>query len=167
MTGTVGLRGLAACAAVALAASACAYSVNPSSGSTYRTIAIPVLENETLEYGVEDLATRTLIDTFQEDNRMEVVSPGEAQTILRGKITGYSRDAYTFDASEQVQEYKVQLTLDLEYGVVATGKNVWRENNYIVWATYKPADGETEETGKERAMAKLADEVVARTIEGW
>ena len=125
--------------------------------------------NETLEYGLEERITRQLTETFLDDNRIEVVAAGEAETILRGRVTGYQRKAFSFDEREQVQEYRIEVTIDLEYQEVSSGNTIWHEERFFVWASYDPFGNppEDEELGKDRVVEKLSREVVARTLEGW
>jgi outer membrane lipopolysaccharide assembly protein LptE/RlpB len=154
---------------VFLLAMGCGYSLSSTSGSSHRSVAIPMFANATLEYALEEQLTRAIVDAFLEDNRLEVVSAEEAETVLRGSVISYERTALTYDQSEQVQEYRVVVTLELEYQEVSSGNTIWREEDFRVWASYDPSldNPEDEEVGKERAVEKVAGEVVARTIEGW
>src|SRR5262245_62003562 len=162
-----------------LAVAGCAYSVSPTGKLAHHTIAIPMFVNESLEYGLDQKATNAVQKAFLDDNRLKVVNTAEAETVLRGTIKKYARGALTFNEREQVQEYKVGITLDLDYVEISSGKSIWHEPGFYVWASYAPGAAETsasgdslvtaedEEGAKTLALAKAAREVVARTIEGW
>jgi hypothetical protein len=164
-------------AAGAFSVAGCAYSVSPAGRLAHRTIAIPMFVNESLESGLDEAAARVIQDAFLDDNRLKVVNAAEAETVLRGIVKKYERAAYTFDEHEQVQEYKVEMVLDLDYVEVSSGKSLWHEPSYYVWAAYTPSATETstpdslravtEEEAKTVALEKAGREVVARTIEGW
>ena len=165
-----------AIAAAGAAAGGCAYSLSPSGNLAHRTIAVPMFTNESLQYGLEEQATNAIQQAFISDNRMKVVSPADAETVLHGTIKKYNRGAYTYDESEHVQEYKVEITIDLDYVDVATGKSIWHEPAYYVWASYRPeGPAPTDSLGPavdeqgaiQQALAKAGRETVARTIEGW
>lgn len=161
-------------AALALAAG-CGYTVNPQGRSPYESVAIPMFANRTLEAGLEEAATRAVADAFQRDNRLHVKGPTESDTLLRGEVKEFpAPQAYTYDKSEVVKEYRVTVVLDLELVEAKSGKTLWHEPNFSAWAVYEPGaavadegEGITLDDAKEIALEKLANEVVARTLEGW
>lgn len=162
-------------AALAVAAAGCGYTVNPQGRSPYESISIPMFANRTLEVGLEEAATRAIADAFQRDNRLHVIGTEQSDTVLRGEVKEFPPpQAYTYDKSEQVQEYRVSVVIDLELVEAKSGKTIWHEAAFSAWAVYEPgaavaAEGEglTIDDAKRIALEKLANEVVARTLEGW
>lgn len=151
--------------ACALIISGCGvYSFSGSVGSSIETIAVPIFENETVEFGIaEDLSTG-VIDGFVADNTLKVVGRSKADATLEGTITKYERIAYTYDENDQVQEYKVIITL----GARLTKKDggiIWEETALTAYGIYKAE--EEEETGQDRAIEKIAEDVVNRTVRDW
>lgn len=81
--------------------SGCAYRVGDFDRQIpggYRTIAIPVFKNKTMEAGIETYFTNAVIREFQRGRVGKVVSKNDAQTTLEGSI-----DSITYRVSSQVE----------------------------------------------------------------
>jgi hypothetical protein len=134
------------------------------------TIAVPVLLNETLEYGAEQGVTDAIINEFTEDNALRVVGEEEADSILRGAIVLYERSVMSYDASGDPKEYKVRVVATLSYEDLTKNEVVWEEE-VEGWAVYSDtaAGGykATEEEAREYAFVKLAQDVLSKTVQGW
>ncbi len=134
------------------------------------TIAVPVLLNETLEYGAEQGVTDAIINEFTEDNALRVVGEEEADSILRGAIVLYERPVMSYDASGDPKEYKVRVVAKLSYEDLTKNEVVWEEE-VEGWAVYSDtaAGGyeATEEEAREYAFVKLAQDVLSKTVQGW
>ena len=90
---------LAALAASLLAAGCGYYSFSPAvQKGGIGTVAIPVLGNESLEYGIETDVTEALNETFTEDGGLRVVAEDEADALLRGAVGLYERAVMSDDA---------------------------------------------------------------------
>ena len=134
------------------------------------SIAVPVLLNETLEYGAEQGVTDAIIAQFTEDNTLRVVREEEADSILRGAIVLYERPVMSYDASGNPKEYKVRVVAKLSYEDLTKNEVVWEEE-VEGWAVYSDtaAGGyeATEEEAREYAFVKLAQDVLSKTVQGW
>ena len=166
----------ASLALVASLAGCAYYSTSATGGGTsFRSIAVPLFKNETLEHGLEETVTRTVADAFIEDNNLDVVAETEAQSILWGTIADYRRIPFTFNAQNVVIEYKLEIVARVEYEDRENNKTVWSDNDLRAWATYaaEGTSGGSEETvasedeAVEVAVDKLARELVAKTVGGW
>ena len=170
------LRGAAATLAVLLvlallAASGCGYySFSPAVKTHISTIAVPILTNETLEFGVEQDLTDALISEFADDNTLRVVGEDSADSILRGAVAIYERPVMSYDASGNPREYKVRVVARLTYEDVKREEIVWQED-VEGWAVYSET-GEgggltSEEEARESALVNLAQDVLSKTVQGW
>ncbi len=134
------------------------------------TIAVPVLLNETLEYGAEQAVTDAIINEFTEDNALRVVGEEEADSILRGAIVLYERPVMSYDASGDPKEYKVRVVAKLSYEDLTKNEVVWEEE-VEGWAVYSDTEAggykATEEEAREYAFVKLAQDVLSKTVQGW
>lgn len=161
--------------AAAVASPSCAYySFSPTGGRGGKgglsTIAIPILVNETLEYGVEQELTDALVEEFTDDNSLRVVPEDQAESILRGTIVRYERPVVSYDAGGSPQEYKVRVVARLSYVNASTRETIW-EDEIEGWAIYSSAgeggDVTSEDEAKAVAFEKLAQDVLAKTVQGW
>lgn len=141
------------------------YSFSGSMSSGITTIAVPVLGNESVEYGIAEDLTSGIIERFVADNTLKVLASSKADAVLEGVIVKYERSAYTYDESDQVQEYKVDIVVKISLNKT-DGSSVWEDGALRGYGIYK-ADSESEEDGKDRAIAKIAEDIVNRTIKDW
>ena len=146
------------------------YGFSSSVKTHISTIAVPVLLNETLEYGVEQGVTDAIIAEFTEDNTLRVVREEETDSILRGAVVLYERPVMSYDAAGNPKEYKVRIVAKLSYEDLTKNEIVW-EKEIEGWAVYSDtaAGGyeATEEEAREYAFVKLAQDVLSKTVQGW
>ena len=146
------------------------YSFSSAVKSHISTIAVPILGNETLEYGAEQGVTDALIDEFTEDNALRVVGEEEADSILRGTVVLYQRPVMSYDAAGNPREYKVRVVAQLSYEDLTTNQVIWEEE-VEGWAVYSESgeggDLTSEDEARDYAFSKLAQDVLSKTVQGW
>jgi len=142
------------------------YSFSGSGLSGIDSIAIPLFENQTQEYGLREALTEKIAEMFVQDNTLKVVNERTADSILRGVVTRYARETHTFDEQENPQEYISRIWVKVSFEEKKDKKVVWKEDNLLGWGIYSAQD-ETEEMGKQRAIEKLAEDIVNKTVKGW
>lgn len=130
-----------------------------------KTIAIPLFENQTEEYGIREELTNKLVLAFVQDNTLKVTNERIADAVLRGTILKYQKDAYTFDGNENVKEYIARIYVKIIVEDKKHNKNIWEEDNLQGWGTF-PADS-SEAYGKSEAIDKLTEDILNRTVKGW
>ena len=135
----------------------------------------PALENQTQEFGITEALTQGIIDGFIQDNSLKVTSADQADALVTGTITGYERNPYTCDQQENVKEYIIRIYVKASVEKTRDKSKIWEAEKLEGWGTFRivgdPNDPEfqpeTEETGKQRAIAKLAEDLVNRTVKSW
>ncbi len=153
-------------ATVLLASSSCAfYTPKPSQTATVESIGIPLMENETAEYGLAEQLTVGVTDGLIEDNTLQVVDPSRAESVLEATILTYERSPYTYDIDENVSEYLVEVTVRARLVRQETGETIWDAASIRAWGEY--AASETEQDGQRRAIEKLTEEILNRTVKSW
>ena len=161
---------LLAAAMLVLAAGCSHYSFSSAVKTHISTVAIPVLVNETLEFGAEQDLTDALITEFTEDNALRVVGEEEADSIIRGTVVLYERPVISYDASGNPREYRVRVVARLSYEDLTLNEVMWEED-VEGWAVYsetgKGGDLQSEEQAREYAFEKLAQDVLSKTVQGW
>jgi hypothetical protein len=140
------------------------YTFSPSALGGIKSIAIPLFENQTLEGGIAEKLTDALAEGFVADNTLRVVPEGRSDSILRGAVVSYNRSAYTYDESEAVSEYIVNIDVEVSFMESKSGKVIW-EDRLSNWGTYDTA--EIEEIGQDGAIVKLVEDILNRTVKGW
>ncbi len=164
-------------AAVALAAAGlmvlagCShYGFSASVKTHISSIAIPILTNETLEFGVEQDLTNALITEFSDDNTLHVVGEDAADSILSGAVVLYERPVASYDASGNPREYKVRVVARLTYEDLTQDEIVWKDD-VEGWALYSVSgeggDLTTEDEARASALEKISQDVLGKTVQSW
>jgi hypothetical protein len=156
-----------------LGTGSCGYTSSPALLPPHlKTVAIPVFENATTEYTLEQDLTNAVIDRFVKDNHLRVVDERSANGIIQGKLIGYKNSVFGFSSAERSQEYRVTITCSVVFKDLVKNRELWNEPNLVKSANYFVVDvpGQTARTeldGRKEAIAKIADEILTRSVEGW
>ena len=95
-----------------------------------------------------------------------------AHAVVKGRITTYRNSVFGFSQSAQAQEYRVTLGASVTFKDQVKNRQLWSEPEMVKTANYYVVDtpgdsARTELDGRKRAIAKLAEEIVTRSVEGW
>jgi len=125
-----------------------------------RNIYLPLLEVD---------VRNAVIDRFLFDGNLKVVEEGRADFILRGNLKRYERTVLRYTDDDDVQEYRVHVTVSLELWTPQTDEPDWTESDFVGEATYFVSGPQaiSEETAIKNAITDLARRIVERTIENW
>ena len=163
---------LAVCAAAGLVLGSCGYTTSPALlPSHLKTLAVPVFENGTTEYTLEQDITTAVVAAFVRDNHLKVVDERSANCVLRGKVTQYKNAVFGFTNATQAQEYRVTIAVQVTFKDRVKNRELWSDE-IVRTANYYVQDvpgqlAKTELDGRKEAISKIADEVLSRSVEGW
>jgi hypothetical protein len=167
------LAGAVGVLAGALLAGACAYTTSSAVlPSHLRTVAVPVFENATSEYTLQQEITDAVVERLVRDNRLKVVDERSADCVVRGKVTEYKNSVFGFSAQNRAQEYRVAITVQIVFKDQVKNREMWRDDTMVKTANYYVQDvpGQTARTeldGRKEAIQKIADEILSRSTQGW
>jgi len=159
--------------ALALGAASCAYTTSTALlPSHLKTVAVPVFENGTPEYTLEQAVTDAVIARFVADNHLKIVDERSADCVIKGRITLYKNSVFGFSQTAQAQEYRVTLGASVTFKDQVKNRELWSAPDLVKTANHYVVDtpgatAKTELDGRKEAIAKLAEEIVARSVEGW
>jgi hypothetical protein len=145
------------------------------SGSTLpahiRTVAIPMFENKTSEFGVREDMTDALIIKFTQDNTLKVADRRSADSIVLGSIINVREQAGAYTANEEVNEIRVYVSVQAKFEDIQKRKVIWEES-ITQWGTYNPNapvgdEGSTRQDGISEAVEKIVDDIFNKTVSGW
>ena len=165
------------------------YSMAGSIPPHIKTIAIPLLENETAEFGVAEDITDGLIAEFTLENILPVVDINTAHSALQGKVVIITDAPYTFNQDEVVSEYRFTITLNMDWNDLVNDKTLISKK-YSGWGAYglsgdistdgidNEGDGlidelDDDEFGEPRAFAtmvavrKIAEDILNDIVSTW
>jgi len=100
-----------------------------------RSISIPLLDNETAEFGISEEITDNLLEKFTDENILRVVDEENSDSILRGSIVQAEDIPYTYSKEEVVGEYRFTISIDVEWVDVANDK-ILLQKIFKGWGAY-------------------------------
>jgi hypothetical protein len=139
------------------------------SGSTLpshlRTIQIHPVENKTLEAALPDRVQRGLQDGFRSrSNLRQVNQNGDAEIF--GTVTQYSHTPQS-TAGNDVTTWRVDILFKALFIDRVRGDTLYNNSQIQGYGAYTPDKGETEETGRARAIDNLVQTIVDNTVLAW
>ncbi len=90
-------------AAAGLFAGCFRYSFSGAVPSHLKTIAVPLLDNQTAEFGIAERITDQIIGEFQRDNTFKIADPGNSDSILKGSLVRVEDTPYTYSGQGEGQ----------------------------------------------------------------
>lgn len=160
--------------AVVTAVGSCGYTTSPALlPSHLKTIAIPVFENTTTEFALEQEMTDAVVRRFVADNKLKVVDERSANAVVHGRIIGYRNSVFGISTDQAVaQEYRVAITVEVVFKDQVKNREVWTDPSLVKTANYYVQDvpgqvARTELDGRREAITKIADEIFSRSVESW
>ena len=111
------------------------YSLAGSIPPHINSIAIPIVENQTAEFGMSESVTENILSKFNEENILRVTDEESAASILTGTITRITDAPYTFTKQEAVTEYRFTVHMNIEWFDIKNEK-VLLKKNFSGWGAY-------------------------------
>jgi len=140
------------------------------------TIAVPTFRNSippenllTNVAGLEIDITQAVIDEMVKDGNLKVVDRDKADLVLIGDIVAYEQEPFRFSRFEEVDEFRLFITVALRLEDQRTDEVYWIEERFSGDTQYfinGPREVPEEEAA-EIAIQDLADRVVNRVVEDW
>lgn len=119
--------------------------------------------------GLETDITRTVVDKYLFDGNLRPIKLESADLILKGELIEFRRDPLRYTESDEVEEYRLNLVVNIELWDPGENKLVWQENGFTGDTTYFTSgiNAKSEATAINDALSDLARRVVERTVEQW
>lgn len=144
-----------------------AYSFSSSGASHLKTVAIPIFQDRTSEFGIKEELTDEVISQFTRDNTLRVTDRRNADSLIEGTVLSVEDRAGAFSSDERVSDIRIFLTVQVKYEDLKKRKTVWEEN-ITQWGSFNPDNsGEGRETGIRQAIEKIAQEILNKSVSDW
>ena len=113
--------------------------------------------------------TRAVINRYQFTGLLRPARLEQADCRLEGELTDFRRDALRSNASSQVEEWRLNLVVNLRFVDQTTDTVLWEESAFTGDTTYFAlgAKAESESAALDRAITDLARRIVERSVESW
>ncbi len=157
----------------------CGYTTGSLLPSNYHTVAVEPFKNKvgfvsenTRALYIPQLETKVrsaITDRYLFDGNLKIAPSERADVIVKGDLTGFYRDELRLSENQDVQEYRIRITIALTIIDAVTGEEIANEPSFSGEATYftTGARATSESDAVQEALTDLARRVVERTIENW
>ena len=160
------LLAVAVCLAAAAAlVTACAYGFSGSLPSYLQTVKVIPFRSRITEYGLEQDLTSRITEMLVRDGRLAVVT-GEQDCEMEGSVTYWARTPYSYTSGEQVEEYKLEIRVELTFTDLIDESDILNSENVSSWVVYDP-ETESEDSARNRLLEETAEDIVGRCLSGW
>lgn len=158
---------------------ACGYTTKSALPPNLRSIAVAPIKNE-IDYSaaqrralyiplIEVDIQRAIVNRFQFDGNLRLASPETANLVLRGQLVNYDRGELRTDSNDDVEEYRVYVSVNFELWDTARQEIRWSEAGFTGEGTFfvSGPKATSEQVAIDEAIQDLARRIVERTIEDW
>jgi len=168
---------------LALAVSGCGYTTRPGLAPHLKTVYVKPFTNKIditqlttgnerfpiYRHQMEVDLTNAVIDRYQFTGLLRPASAERADCRLEGDLVEFRRDALRYNASQQVEEWRLSLVVNLRFYDQNAKTLLWEEVRFTGDSTYFAlgTNAESEAAALARATTDLARRMVERTVESW
>ena len=161
----------------------CGYTTRSMISGEFRTIYITPFANKidlTQETAVankyqiyrphlETELTQAVINKFVFDGNLKVREKDSADLILKGDLVELRKDPLRYTESNEVQEYRINIVVNISLWNRSSDKLVWQEQGFTGDTTYFTSGSQaiSEEAAVTAGVKDLARRIVERTVEQW
>jgi len=121
--------------------------------------------------GMETEVTRAAIDGFIFERHLKVVPEKEASMTLKGALVDIRQYplSYSHGDSPSVEEFRLEVYVDIELYNNLTGKMMWKENRFMGWTSYAITgpNMKSQAEAQRDAVKDLSQRIVERVVENW
>uniref|UniRef100_A0A7V3VUI8 DUF4136 domain-containing protein n=1 Tax=candidate division WOR-3 bacterium TaxID=2052148 RepID=A0A7V3VUI8_UNCW3 len=140
----------------------CGYSTRSLLPGYIKKVHIKIFENQTYKTGLDEIATQMTIEAFRNNSNLKITAEDQADLVISGKVTGFSKEPYVYTGALNVSEYKI--TIKFSVVCIDQVKNtIFWQGDVSDWAIYT-----TDEDKSIREAAKrTAERLVNIILTNW
>ncbi len=166
-----------------LSLSGCGYTTKHLLPENIKSVTVPPIKNgidlsaeisdkdrfRVYRPGIEVDLTNAIINHFIFDGNLKVVSMDKADAVLEATLVDYRRDPLRYSEGDDIQEYRLSISIDVSLKEKTTGKVIWHDGNLVGDTTFflSGAHAVSEDEAAAKAVEDLSRRVIEKTIEVW
>ena len=121
---------------------------------------------------LETDVTKALTNKYLFDGNLRPVKSQDADLVLKGELVEFRRDPLRYTDNDEVEEYRINIVVNLSLWDTKESKLVWEENRFTGDFTYftsysKSGTPKSDDVAVNDAVDDLARRIVERTVEEW
>ena len=137
------------------------------SGSTLpphiKTVAVPLFEDKTAEFGIDQQMTDALIEAIIMDNTLQIADMKDANALLTGIITKVEERAGSYSQDEEASDFNIYVSVKITFEDRVKRRVMW-EKSWSEFGTFEPGD---RQIGLDDAIEKLTTEIINQMVSNW
>ncbi len=140
----------------------CGYSTRSLLPGYMHKVHVKIFENQTYKTGLDEIATESTIEAFRKNSNLKIVSEDQADIVVNGKVTGFSKEPYVYTGALNVSQYKITI----KFSVICLDQvknTIFWQGDVSDWATYT----DDEDAGIKDAIKKTAERLVTIILTNW
>jgi len=144
------------------------YSTSASGRGGAASVAVPLFDNKSLESGLQQALTDSLIQGFVTNGAVRVLDEDRARLVLRGEIQDVREEPFTYDGSSE--QFQISIFLRISCYDTEEKQTIWEEQRLRGFGVFDAAQDrqEARTLGLNDAIRMLVEDVVDRTqVGGW
>jgi outer membrane lipopolysaccharide assembly protein LptE/RlpB len=160
-------------AALGVGLSACNYGFRGGGGFPphVRTIYIAPLENETIQFDLDQQIFRMMNERLPRSLGVRVAGERAADAVLRATVTGYEDAAQNYRPGQQagsveVVQHQVQIRMTIRIVDVRENVILFESTGITGRGEYRP-DTQSDETARNRAIETLIQQIIDGAQSQW
>jgi hypothetical protein len=127
-----------------------------------KTVAVPLFDNRSPEFGVDQRITDGVIEAITKDNTLKITDPAAADCILRGILMRMEDRAGQYNEKEEASTYRITLSVQATFEDLRKKTVIW-QNTFTAFGTYT----DNRDDGITEAVDKLTTDIVNRMVSNW
>ena len=151
--------------AVIVVGMSCSYGFRGSLPEHIQSVKIINFRSRVTQYGLEQDLTSRVIEMIVRDGRLAVAVENQDSEI-EGTVTSYTKTPYSYTSAEVVEEYKLEIRVDISYSDLLMERDIIGTESVSTWLVYDP-DAESEIEARDRLLEESAEDIVRRCLSGW
>ena len=171
------------CAVCCVLCAGCGYTTRPGLPSYLRTVYVKPFTNQidvtalTTNYqrfpiyrhAMEVDLTKAVLNRYQFTGLLRPGTEHGADSRLEGELVEFRRDALRYNASQQVEEWRLSVVVNVRFYDLRMNTVMWEEGRLTGDTTYFELgpNAESESAALDRAITDTARRIVERTVGNW
>lgn len=147
----------------------CSYSVYSTGYPHLKTVSVQQFENRSAEFVIEENLQQMLVDNFQTDGRLKIVTQSP-DCQLEGSILDYSNKIKNI-SNTGVDEYEVKILFSINFSDLVQNKVILKKESIVLTESYSSSleitEFTTEDEAREEIFQNLFDDVIINSLDNW
>lgn len=149
----------------------CSYSVYSNAYPHLKKIAVRAFENKSTDYALGDLLLNQLSTEFQNDGRLKLVTQ-QPDCTLEGSIISFEENVYSYDTSNNVQDYQLKLVCSVTLTDLINNQVVYENKSLSLTEPYavsaeSSAKSKSKEEATDELISRLYKTIIQNSLETW